>query len=113
LIIDKAWGVEKPPLAILDFYGPKMFDDPFWLLPIEAVWNRLPSILPDSAFEHLYQEKTVFMGGISLEGQQDAAGATRSVPMQPNLNDKRQLLQCKLLHKERHYRPYGRRFPMA
>lgn len=88
-----------------------MFDDPFWLRPIEEVRNRLPSILPDSAFEHLYQEKTVFMGGISLEGQRDAAGATRSVPMQPNLNDKRQLFAMQAIAQGKVLRSIWPAFP--
>ncbi|PCH06351.1 Alpha/beta hydrolase fold-3 [Penicillium occitanis (nom. inval.)] len=111
LALSMAWDVEKPPLAILDFYGPKMFDDPFWLRPIEEVRSRLPSMLPDSAFEHLYQEKTVFMGGISLEGQRDAAGPTRSVPMQPNLNDKRQLFAMQAIAQGKVLRSIWPAFP--
>jgi len=61
--------VPTPPLAILDFYGAKDFEDPFWTSTIPPILSKLPPTPPSSFFEHLYAEKETFQGGVSLEGQ--------------------------------------------
>ncbi|KIL87889.1 hypothetical protein FAVG1_08770 [Fusarium avenaceum] len=69
LALCMAWGVEQPPLAILDFYGPKCYDDAAWQQPIPALASKLPPPPPPSAFAPLFEEKEIFVGGVSLEGQ--------------------------------------------
>ncbi|GES58474.1 alpha/beta hydrolase fold-3 [Aspergillus terreus] len=87
LALSMAWGVERPPIAILDFYGPTNFNDQFWIQPIEEVRSKLPAVLPDSVFEPLYKQATVFIGGRSLEGQADVE--TQSGPLQVSLDQRR------------------------
>lgn len=77
----QAWTSPTPPFAILDFYGAKHFKHEFWSNEIEQIKSRLPPHPPDSAFEHLFVEKTTFIGSQSLEGQQQDG---------PNLKDPRQ-----------------------
>lgn len=77
----QAWSVPKPPLAILDFYGAKDFNDPFWTIPNDKMLSKLPPVPPRSAYSRLFEETVCFQGGLSLEGQ---------TVQGPNLQDPRQ-----------------------
>ena len=68
-VVIKAWDVPKPPLAILDFYGAKCFEDDFWSRPVAQIKGILPPKPPPAFFEPLFAEKETFTGGVSLEGQ--------------------------------------------
>ena len=65
----KAWTSSTPPLAILDFYGAKSFSAPFWTQPIPSMPAAFHAPLPPSEVAAVHAEKTVFIGGTSLEGQ--------------------------------------------
>ncbi|CAN9150625.1 unnamed protein product [Alternaria alternata] len=65
----KAWTSSTPPLAILDFYGAKSFSSPFWAQPIPEMPAAFHAPLPASDIAAVHAEKTVFIGGTSLEGQ--------------------------------------------
>ncbi|CAN9193662.1 unnamed protein product [Alternaria alternata] len=65
----RAWTSSTPPLAILDFYGAKSFSSPFWTQPIPSMPAAFHAPLPPSDVAAVHAEKTVFIGGTSLEGQ--------------------------------------------
>lgn len=69
LALSTAWDVPKRPLAILDFYGAKQFNDPFWSQPITKMPAHFFEPRPDDEVHALMKEKTTFIGGVSLEGQ--------------------------------------------
>lgn len=69
-------------LAILDFYGPKHFADPFWTSDIPEVKSILPTDLTPEFLNQVMDEKPVAtQGGVSLEGQTSKG---------PNFQDPRQ-----------------------
>jgi acetyl esterase/lipase len=76
----KAWTSPTPPLAILDFYGAKSFSSPFWTQPIPSMPAAFHAPLPPSDVAAVHAEKTVFIGGTSLEGQ--PANPTHPNPQQ-------------------------------
>ncbi|KAF2130775.1 alpha/beta-hydrolase [Dothidotthia symphoricarpi CBS 119687] len=69
LALSTAWDVPKRPLAILDFYGAKHFRDPFWYETLDSLPEHFREPRPEGEIEGLYNEKTTFVGGLSLEGQ--------------------------------------------
>lgn len=77
---EKAWTSSTPPLAILDFYGAKSFSSPFWTQPIPEMPAAFHAPLPASDVAAVHAEKTVFIGGTSLEGQ--SADPTHPNPQQ-------------------------------
>ncbi|KAK7202440.1 Alpha/Beta hydrolase protein [Myxozyma melibiosi] len=82
LALSMGFDVEKPVLAILDFYAPKVFNDPFWTSTIPSLERMLPKDLTPEFLNKVYDEKPVpIEGGVSLEGQ-----ATKG----PNFSDPRQ-----------------------
>ncbi|KAH7392514.1 Alpha/Beta hydrolase protein [Pyrenochaeta sp. MPI-SDFR-AT-0127] len=69
LALSTAWDVPKRPLAILDFYGAKHFNDPFWSQPVSKMPAHFFEPLPLDEVQTLMKEKATFIGGVSLEGQ--------------------------------------------
>ncbi|KAJ4336724.1 hypothetical protein N0V95_008539 [Ascochyta clinopodiicola] len=69
LALSTAWNAIKPPLAILDFYGAKCFSDPFWTKAMPDMPKNFYESLLEEDVRAVYDEKTVFIGGMSLEGQ--------------------------------------------
>jgi len=62
------WDVERPPAAILDFYGPCNFEGPFLNQPIEGLRASLPK-LDDAFINAVYDEKPIpTRSRITLEG---------------------------------------------
>ena len=75
--------MERPVLAILDFYGAKNFNHPFWTSEIPSLAEKLPPALAPDFMNQVYSEKPVpTWGGVSLEGQ--------AAPGPPNFDDPRQ-----------------------
>jgi acetyl esterase/lipase len=72
LALSLAWGVPKPPLAILNFYGAVNFKDPFWTSKLASM-PVLPPMPSDEMVTKLYAQKELFIGGASLEGFTAAA----------------------------------------
>ncbi|KAF3006092.1 hypothetical protein E8E13_011140 [Curvularia kusanoi] len=73
LALSTAWNSDRTPVAILDFYGPKCFADPFWSMPMPDMPEHFYNPLSDADVRAVYDEQAVFTGGLSLEGQ--ASGA--------------------------------------
>jgi acetyl esterase/lipase len=69
LALSTAWNSTKPPLAILDFYGAKCFSDPFWTKEMPDMPKPFYDPLSEEDTNAVLAEKTVFIGGMSLEGQ--------------------------------------------
>jgi acetyl esterase/lipase len=69
LALSTAWNSTKPPLAILDFYGAKCFSDPFWTKEMPDMPKPFYDPLTEEDTNAVLAEKTVFIGGMSLEGQ--------------------------------------------
>ncbi|KZM21314.1 uncharacterized protein EKO05_0006312 [Ascochyta rabiei] len=69
LALSTAWNAPKPPLAILDFYGAKCFSDPFWTNPMPDMPKNFYEPLSEEDIRAVHDEKVVFIGGMSLEGQ--------------------------------------------
>ncbi|KAF3052774.1 hypothetical protein E8E11_011288 [Didymella keratinophila] len=69
LALSTAWSSDKSPLAILDFYGAKCFADPFWTKPMPDMPKHFYEPLSEADVQAVYDEKAVFIGGLSLEGQ--------------------------------------------
>jgi len=68
LTLALCWDVERPPAAILDFYGPCNFEDPFLSQPIEALRASLPK-LDDAFINKVYDENPIpTQSRITLEG---------------------------------------------
>ncbi|TID27548.1 putative U3 small nucleolar RNA-associated protein 13 [Venturia nashicola] len=63
------YGVEKPVAAILDFYGPCNFTNPFWSSKIASLHEKMPKF-PSEFMNKVYTESPIpTKGGVSLEGQ--------------------------------------------
>lgn len=83
LSLSLGFDVPRPVLAILDFYGPVHFADPFWTSRIEEIASKLPTGLTPEFLNQVYDEKPVpTKGGVSLEGQ--------AKPGPPDFSDPRQ-----------------------
>ncbi|KAL2824789.1 Alpha/Beta hydrolase protein [Aspergillus cavernicola] len=78
----EGYDVPRPPAAILDFYGPAHFTDPFWSTPLPHVQASLPSSGFEKAFlEKVYDEFPIpTTHGISLEGQSQSQGQGSNKP---------------------------------
>lgn len=68
----------RPPLAILDFYGPKLFSDHSWRTPLEGM--KVPPLLPGLEEEVFAEKPVAIKGGPSLEGQRGGPGSSSTVP---------------------------------
>lgn len=62
-----ATNTSNPPLAILDFYGPKNFQDPFWTTPLSIMTP--PHCTPEMESAVYSIRPVPTKGGVSLEGQ--------------------------------------------
>ncbi|GES57758.1 alpha/beta-hydrolase [Aspergillus terreus] len=68
---EQGYDVPQPPAAILDFYGPVHFTDPFWTSPLPHIKSKLPPFA-DSFLQRIYAEHPVpTSSAISLEGQSE------------------------------------------
>jgi acetyl esterase/lipase len=82
---EQAFDNPHPPLAILDFYGAKCFSDPFWSQPQEGMPEHFKESRPQDEVDALYNEKTTFIGGVSLEGQPSTnSGGRKKAGESPN-----------------------------
>lgn len=58
LAMTLGWTVQslgiRPPEAVLAFYGPTDYEDPFWLQP-NLPFNHKPIPPPDAGYNHLYE----------------------------------------------------------
>jgi len=70
----------EPPLAIVDFYGPKYFQDPFWSLPLTAL-SKIPDF-DDAFLNKVFDEPLRTSTASSLER---ATAAARKGPPKPDL----------------------------
>ncbi|CVL05058.1 uncharacterized protein FMAN_13028 [Fusarium mangiferae] len=89
LALSLAWNVPAPPIAILDFYGPKDFSNESWLQPIDGMLPRPIVSLQSSDIARLYEAKDIFAGGLSLEGQ--TASPLPDATLDIELDSKRKL----------------------
>lgn len=68
LALSLCWDVQRPPRAILDFYGPCNFGDPRLNSPLESMRARIPKF-DEEFLNKVYEERPVpTMSAISLEG---------------------------------------------
>ncbi|KAH9865215.1 hypothetical protein IAQ61_009162 [Plenodomus lingam] len=78
--IHKAFNTPRPPLAILDFYGPKNFAHPFWKTPLSCLADSFQTAPPATTHALLTAQKTLLVGGPSLEGQTPTSSSSSSPP---------------------------------
>lgn len=68
LALALGWDVERAPRAVLDFYGPVHFQDPFLNSPIETIRARIPKF-DDAFLNKVYEQQPIpTASGITLEG---------------------------------------------
>ena len=69
-----------PPLAIVDLYGPKYFQDPFWTLPLPAL-SKIPDF-DDAFLNKVFDEPLRTFTASSLER---GTAASKTGPPRPDL----------------------------
>ncbi|KAH6619045.1 Alpha/Beta hydrolase protein [Boeremia exigua] len=86
LALTTAWNAPTPPLAILDFYGAKCFADYHWTTPLTAMPASFHDPVDPAITAAVRAEKTIFIGGASLEGHSKPAAGSPTPSSSPPPN---------------------------